>query len=186
MTGAGDSESISLTKASLSDEEVAAVVAVLSAAARSERLRSADDRPLAVAAAAAVLGYVEETQKQRLPHLRGIALETSDEAIAMNAATRRHLELDSRVDGDVKATLLGVLDSTVTPMGGRLLRRWLHRPLRSPGEPGHWQSAYQGCRAMLPESGRRAARRPGVSTSPLQARRPGWCLMRTASSVAST
>ncbi len=47
MTGAGDSESISLTKASLSDEEMAAVVAVLSAAARSERLRSADDRPLA-------------------------------------------------------------------------------------------------------------------------------------------
>jgi DNA mismatch repair protein MutS len=89
-----------------------------------------EDRPLATAAAAALLGYVEETQKQRLPHLRAIALETSDEAIAMNAATRRHLELDSRVDGDIKATLLGVLDSTVSPMGGRLLRRWLHRPLR--------------------------------------------------------
>src|SRR5678815_2457623 len=43
---------------------------------------------------------------------------------------RRHLELDTRVDGDTKTTLLGVLDSTVTPMGGRLLRRWLHRPLR--------------------------------------------------------
>ncbi|WP_425608274.1 DNA mismatch repair protein MutS [Thermomonas flagellata] len=89
-----------------------------------------DDRPLAIAAAAAVLGYVEETQKQRLPHLRSIALEAGDEAIAMNAATRRHLELDSRVDGDTRATLLGVLDSTITPMGGRLLRRWLHRPLR--------------------------------------------------------
>jgi DNA mismatch repair protein MutS len=48
----------------------------------------------------------------------------------MNAATRRHLELDTRVDGDTRNTLLGVLDSTVTPMGGRLLRRWLHRPLR--------------------------------------------------------
>ncbi|TCT22514.1 DNA mismatch repair protein MutS [Thermomonas haemolytica] len=89
-----------------------------------------DDRPLAIAAAAAVLGYVEETQKQRLPHLRSIALESGEEAIAMNAATRRHLELDTRVDGDTRATLLGVLDSTVTPMGGRLLRRWLHRPLR--------------------------------------------------------
>ena len=89
-----------------------------------------DERPRAIAAAGALLGYVEETQKQRLPHLRSIALETSDEAIAMNAATRRHLELDSRVDGDLKATLLGVLDSTVSPMGGRLLRRWLHRPLR--------------------------------------------------------
>ena len=89
-----------------------------------------DGKPRAIAAAAALLGYIEETQKQRLPHLRAIALEASDEAIAMNAATRRHLELDSRVDGDVRATLLGVLDSTVSPMGGRLLRRWLNRPLR--------------------------------------------------------
>ncbi|MDH5824191.1 DNA mismatch repair protein MutS [Luteimonas sp. RD2P54] len=89
-----------------------------------------EGRPLAVAAAAALLGYVEETQKQRLPHLTSVAVETSDGAIAMNAATRRHLELDTRVDGDTRNTLLGVLDSTITPMGGRLLRRWLHRPLR--------------------------------------------------------
>lgn len=89
-----------------------------------------DDKPRATAAAGALLGYVEETQKQRLPHLTSIAMETAGEAIAMNAATRRHLELDTRVDGDTRNTLLGVLDSTVTPMGGRLLRRWLHRPLR--------------------------------------------------------
>src|SRR5690606_24910113 len=55
-----------------------------------------DDRPLAIAAAGALLGYVEETQKQQLPHLTSIALEASGEAIAMNAATRRHLELDTR------------------------------------------------------------------------------------------
>ena len=84
----------------------------------------------AIAAAGALLGYVEETQKSQLPHLTAIALESSGEAIAMNAATRRHLELDTRVDGDTRHTLLGILDSTVTPMGGRLLRRWLHRPLR--------------------------------------------------------
>src|SRR3546814_10317974 len=48
----------------------------------------------------------------------------------MNAATLRHLELVTRVDGDPRNTLLGVLDGTITPMGGRLLRRWLHRPLR--------------------------------------------------------
>ena len=89
-----------------------------------------DDKPLAIASAGALLGYVEETQKQRLPHLTSIAVESGDGAIAMNAATRRHLELDTRVDGDTRHTLLGVLDSTVTPMGGRLLRRWLHRPLR--------------------------------------------------------
>jgi DNA mismatch repair protein MutS len=85
---------------------------------------------LATAAAGALLGYVEETQKQRLPHLTAIRVETSDGAIAMNAATRRHLELDTRSDGDTRHTLLGVLDTTATPMGGRLLRRWLHRPLR--------------------------------------------------------
>ncbi|GHD65270.1 DNA mismatch repair protein MutS [Luteimonas padinae] len=100
-----------------------------------------DDRPQAIAAAAALLGYVEETQKQRLPHLTSIALESSDGAIAMNAATRRHLELDTRIDGEQKHTLLGVLDSTVTPMGGRLLRRWLHRPLRDRDTVGQRQQA---------------------------------------------
>ena len=89
-----------------------------------------DDRSLPIAAASALLGYVEETQKQQLPHIASIAVERSDGAIAMNAATRRHLELDSRIDGDTRTTLLGVLDTTVTPMGGRLLRRWMHRPLR--------------------------------------------------------
>ena len=89
-----------------------------------------EDRPLAIGAAGALLGYVEETQKQQLPHLGAIALESADDAIAMNSATRRHLELDSRNDGRTEHTLLGVLDDTVTPMGGRLLRRWLHRPLR--------------------------------------------------------
>ncbi|MGY0557222.1 MULTISPECIES: DNA mismatch repair protein MutS [unclassified Lysobacter] len=102
-----------------------------------------EDRPLAISAAAALLGYVEETQKQRLPHLTSIAVESGDGAIAMNAATRRHLELDSRIDGDNQHTLLGVLDSTVTPMGGRLLRRWLHRPLRDHPALRHRHQAIQ-------------------------------------------
>lgn len=96
-----------------------------------------EDKPLAIAAAGALLGYVEETQKQRLPHLTAIAVEAAGDAIAMNAATRRHLELDTRVDGDTRHTLLGVLDTTVSPMGGRLLRRWLHRPLRNRDTLGH-------------------------------------------------
>ena len=91
------------------------------------------DAPLAIGAAGALLGYVEETQKQRLAHLTSVAVESSDDSLAMNAATRRHLELDSRFDGRNEHTLLGVLDSTITPMGGRMLRRWLHRPLRDRG-----------------------------------------------------
>lgn len=108
-----------------------------------------EDKPLSIAAASALLGYVEETQKQRLPHLTAIAVESSDGAIAMNAATRRHLELDTRVDGDQKHTLLGVLDTTVTPMGGRQLRRWLHRPLRDRDQIGRRHHAV----ASLIESG---------------------------------
>jgi DNA mismatch repair protein MutS len=86
---------------------------------------------LAISAAGALLGYLEETQKQRLPHMNSLQWESSDEAIAMNAATRRHLELDERFDGQLQHTLLGVLDSTCNSMGGRLLRRWLNRPLRN-------------------------------------------------------
>ena len=90
------------------------------------------DLPLAVGACAGLLSYLQETQKQQLPHLTSIAVETGDDSIAMNEATRRHLELDTRIDGDTRNTLLGILDSTRSPMGSRLLRRWLHRPLRDP------------------------------------------------------
>ncbi len=116
-----------------------------------------EDKALATAAAGALLGYVEETQKQRLPHLTAIAVESASDAIAMNAATRRHLELDTRVDGDTRHTLLGVLDATVTPMGGRLLRRWLHRPLRDRRVLGERHHAV----ATLLERGGDAALREG-------------------------
>jgi len=102
-----------------------------------------EDHPLAIAAAGALLGYVEETQKQQLPHLTSLALESGDDSIAMNAATRRHLELDSRVDGHSEHTVLGILDSSITPMGGRLLRRWLHRPLRDQAELRNRHQAVQ-------------------------------------------
>jgi len=90
-----------------------------------------DGLPLAIAAAGCLLGYVEETQKSALPHLTGMAVESAAETIALDAATRRNLELDTHPSGRIEHTLLGVLDETVTPMGARLLRRWLNRPLRS-------------------------------------------------------
>lgn len=90
-----------------------------------------EDFPLAIAAAGALLGYVEETQKSRLPHLNHMALEQTDDTIALDAATRRNLELDHNASGYKDHTLLGVLDHTATPMGARALRRWLHRPLRN-------------------------------------------------------
>src|SRR6185312_8948714 len=90
-----------------------------------------DKLPLAIAAAGCLLGYVEETQKSALPHLTGMAVESASETIALDAATRRNLELDTHPSGRNEHTLLGVLDETVTPMGARALRRWLNRPLRS-------------------------------------------------------
>ena len=88
------------------------------------------DKPLAVAAAGALLAYVKETQKSALPHLLSITTEEHDAALIMDPATRRNLELDESLSGFPEMTLAGVFDRTATPMGGRLLRRWLHRPLR--------------------------------------------------------
>lgn len=88
------------------------------------------DHPLGVAAAGALLQYVEETQRSALPHLRGLAVERREEAIIIDAATRRNLELDHSLGGDPRHTLAGILDRTATPMGSRLLRRWINRPLR--------------------------------------------------------
>jgi len=90
----------------------------------------AENLPLAIGAAGCLLGYVEETQKSALPHLSGLSVENAAETIALDAATRRNLELDWHPSGNREVSLLGVLDSTVTPMGARLLHRWLSRPLR--------------------------------------------------------
>lgn len=91
----------------------------------------AESLTAAIGAAGCLLGYLQETQKAALPHLSGLAVESADETIAMDAVTRRNLELDTHASGDPRYTLLGVLDSTITPMGARALRRWLHRPLRN-------------------------------------------------------
>ena len=88
------------------------------------------DMRLAVAAAGSLLHYVRDTQRMALPHLRGLRVERSDEAIIMDAASRRNLELDHAPSGRAEHTLLGVFDHTAGAMGSRLLRRWIQRPLR--------------------------------------------------------
>ncbi|MGA9332826.1 MAG: DNA mismatch repair protein MutS, partial [Rudaea sp.] len=85
---------------------------------------------LAIAAAGCLLGYIKETQKSQLPHLSGLAVELASDTVVLDASTRRNLELDTHPGGRSEHTLLGVLDNTITPMGARSLRRWLHRPLR--------------------------------------------------------
>jgi DNA mismatch repair protein MutS len=88
------------------------------------------DMPVAVGAAGALLQYVKDTQRAALPHLRGLRTEQHQDSVVMDAATRRNLEIDASQSGNREHSLLAVLDKSVTAMGGRMLRRWLHRPLR--------------------------------------------------------
>ncbi|RUO34751.1 DNA mismatch repair protein MutS [Aliidiomarina soli] len=85
----------------------------------------------AIAAAGAVLHYVKATQQSSLPHIQSIQFEHHDDAITMDAATRRNLELTENLSGGKTHCLSAVLDRSVTAMGSRLLKRWLHRPLRN-------------------------------------------------------
>ena len=84
----------------------------------------------AIGAAGGLLQYVKNTQRTALPHLNGLCVENRDDSLVLDAATRRNLELEEATSGHRAHTLAGVLDHTATAMGGRLLRRWMHRPLR--------------------------------------------------------
>lgn len=91
---------------------------------------SCDDVPLAIAAAGALLNYVQLTQRSALPHVMGLIVERDDAFIRMDAATRRNLEISETIHRDASPTLFSILNSTATSMGARLLREWLHHPLR--------------------------------------------------------
>ncbi|TYL44244.1 DNA mismatch repair protein MutS [Dickeya chrysanthemi] len=85
---------------------------------------------LGLRAAGCLLQYAKDTQRTSLPHIRGITMERQQDGIIMDAATRRNLELTQNLSGGVDNTLASVLDRTVTPMGSRMLKRWLHTPIR--------------------------------------------------------
>ncbi len=89
-----------------------------------------DELPLAICAAGALLQYVRDTQKASVPHIRGITVEERSDALILDAATRRNLELDTSLAGNADATLFSLIDRCATSMGSRELRRWLNRPLR--------------------------------------------------------
>ena len=85
---------------------------------------------LALCAAGCLLQYAKETQRTALPHIQSISLLQNNEHIQLDAATRRNLELTQNLAGGTENTLAAVLDKCVTPMGSRLLKRWLHQPIR--------------------------------------------------------
>ncbi|MEJ2208491.1 MAG: DNA mismatch repair protein MutS [Anaerolineae bacterium] len=87
-------------------------------------------QPLAVRAAGGLVHYLGETQRARLEQLSNLRTYSTAQFMMLDAATRRNLELtESQRRGTVQGSLLGVLDVTVSSLGGRLLRRWLNQPL---------------------------------------------------------
>jgi DNA mismatch repair protein MutS len=90
--------------------------------------------PLALQAAGCLFQYARDTQQSDLPHIQGIRIESLDDSVILDAASRRNLELDINLAGKRDNTLLSVLDRTATAMGGRLLARWVNRPLRDHGQ----------------------------------------------------
>ena len=93
---------------------------------------SADDRP-AIGAAGALLRYARELKPGGLPHLAHPTIVRRGDVLPLDEMTRRNLELVEPLRAGAEgATLLAVIDHTLTPMGGRLLRRWLLAPLVDP------------------------------------------------------
>jgi len=104
----------------------------------------AEDVPDAVGAAGCLMQYVIDTQRSQVPHLRGLKRERRDDALIMDVATRRNLEIETSLGGRSEFTLAGIMDRCATPMGSRLLRRWLNRPIRDRRELASRQQAVAG------------------------------------------
>ena len=91
---------------------------------------NAQDLPLAHAAAAALLGYAEHTQGRALTHISAVQVQRDDALIDLPASTRRNLELTQTLRGEDAPTLFSLLDTCLTGMGSRALKRWLLEPQR--------------------------------------------------------
>ena len=88
-----------------------------------------DDAPAATAAAGAIVGYLRDTQRVDLAHIRSLTRRSTADSLIIDPVTLRHLNVIEGVDGGRAGSLLDELDRTATSMGGRLLRAWLLKPL---------------------------------------------------------
>ncbi len=91
----------------------------------------AEDLSSAIGAAGCLIQYVKETQRSELPHVRTLTRERHDDALILDAQTRRNLEIESSLGSTREFTLAGIMDRCATPMGSRLIRAWLGRPIRA-------------------------------------------------------
>jgi len=93
----------------------------------------AEESRIGIAAAGAVLTYLQETQKNNIEHIRKLTSHDVSGHMVLDHSTKRNLEITSSLSNLEEGTLFSVLDKTETPMGGRLLKRWIHQPLTNVG-----------------------------------------------------
>ena len=116
------------------------------------------DLHMGICAAGALLSYVKDTQRTALPHIHQLIAESADDMVALDAATRRNLELCQSLSGGDTNSLLHVLDDCKTAMGSRMLGRWINQPTQNLDKLSQRQDAiadlmsgyqYEHCRDVL-------------------------------------
>jgi DNA mismatch repair protein MutS len=108
-----------------------------------------DAMAIGISAAGAVMHYLNETQKANLAHIQKIIPQDISDTIVLDPATKRNLEITSSFGGTSDGTLFSVLDKTSTPMGARLLKKWISHPLKNL-EQIRWRS--NGVRTLVESS----------------------------------
>jgi len=109
-----------------------------------------EDLEVAIGACGALLEYARKTQGQALAHVLSVRAERSADYLRLDAATRRNLEITETLRGEPSPTLFSQLDRCASGMGSRLLRHWLHHPLRDQGELARRHAAVE---TLLGEAG---------------------------------
>lgn len=111
------------------------------------------DLHCAIEAAGALLEYAKSTQCGALPHVRGLQVERESGYVLLDAAARRNLEISETLRGEPAPTLYSLLDTTAGSMGSRLLRHWLHHPLRAPHNSAELHARLDAITRLIGESG---------------------------------
>ncbi|WED21372.1 DNA mismatch repair protein MutS [Vibrio sp. JC009] len=121
-----------------------------------------ENAKLGLCAAGCLIQYVKDTQRTALPHIRSLVFDSQDDSVILDAATRRNLEITQNLSGGTDNTLAEVLDHSATAMGSRMLKRWLHQPMRCRNTLNHRldaitelkdQSLFQDLKPVLKQIG---------------------------------
>lgn len=111
-----------------------------------------EDMPAGIRAAGALLRYAARTQSEALTHVRTIGADRPGQYVTLDPVSRRNLEITQTLSGEDAPTLFSILDNCRTPMGSRMLRRWLHHPLRDNAPVAARQHAISALLAGHPET----------------------------------